>query len=158
MRYHRKACIPMPWNCAAIKWSASGAKKKRPRRNRANRNKKNKSAQSEYLSKKKRKTSFYRSPEWKQLRYETLVKYGPRCQCCGATTRDGATMNVDHIIPISKAWDRRLDPTNLQILCATCNHGKTNRDQTDWREQPELPSEGSETDIMAMRMGVDYKA
>lgn len=80
--------------------------------------------------------TFYASREWKQLRYATLVKHGARCMCCGVSAADGARINVDHIQPISKAWDRRLDPSNLQVLCGSCNAGKAAWDQTDWRPQP----------------------
>jgi 5-methylcytosine-specific restriction endonuclease McrA len=76
---------------------------------------------------------FYRSPEWKQLRYMILAHRGARCECCGVTPAEGAKMNVDHVIPISRAWDRRLDPTNLQVLCGSCNQGKGGRSD-DWRE------------------------
>lgn len=78
---------------------------------------------------------FYATVEWKRLRYDMLVKHGARCQCCGVSAQEGARLNVDHIEPISKAWHRRLDPTNLQILCGSCNAGKGGRDQTDWRPE-----------------------
>jgi len=83
--------------------------------------------------KRPKKRSFYQSREWKELRYKILVKYGARCQCCGATAKDGAKINVDHIEPISKKWERRLDETNLQVLCGACNLGKGAHDTTDWR-------------------------
>lgn len=60
-------------------------------------------------------------------------KYGPRCQCCGATPATGAVMNVDHIKPRKIFPELALDPDNLQILCDECNHGKGNWDMTDWR-------------------------
>lgn len=90
---------------------------------------------------------FYATPEWKRLRYETLVKYGGRCMCCGVSAQDGARINIDHIEPVSKAWHRRLDPTNLQVLCGSCNAGKGGRDQTDWRPEskpapiPRIPTD-----------------
>jgi 5-methylcytosine-specific restriction endonuclease McrA len=64
---------------------------------------------------------------------EALKKYGPRCQCCGATPATGAVMNVDHIKPRKKWPSLALDVNNLQILCHECNHGKGNWDDTDWR-------------------------
>lgn len=63
-----------------------------------------------------------------------LKKYGPRCQCCGATPDSGAVMNVDHIKPRNLFPELALDVNNLQILCAECNHGKGNWDMTDWRK------------------------
>ena len=89
-------------------------------------------------AKRPEKRSFYQTREWKELRYKVLVKFGARCQCCGATAKDGAKMNVDHIQPISKKWERRLDETNLQVLCGSCNMGKGAHDTTDWRASFDL--------------------
>jgi DDE domain len=44
---------------------------------------------------------FYKTPEWKRLRYAHLAK-NPACVFCGRSTHDGARMNVDHIKPLSK--------------------------------------------------------
>ena len=77
--------------------------------------------------------AFYRSYEWRQLRYSILLKYGRRCMCCGQTPAHGVTMHVDHIKSLRKNWDLRLDADNLQVLCEVCNHGKGNSDETDWR-------------------------
>lgn len=41
------------------------------------------------------------------------------CQQCGARLEDGATLEIDHVIPVSKGGTD--DYVNLQILCATCN-------------------------------------
>jgi len=79
------------------------------------------------------KRRFYKTREWREFRYQILTQLGAKCMCCGVTPADGAVMNVDHIVPISKAWERRLDPTNMQVLCARCNEGKGGHDQTDWR-------------------------
>ena len=76
---------------------------------------------------------FYKSREWKALRYQALVLHGGRCQCCGATAQDGAVLHVDHIKPKSKYPALALEITNLQVLCADCNMGKSNKDETDWR-------------------------
>lgn len=81
-----------------------------------------------------KRKKFYRSYEWRKVRYDILKRDGGRCQLCGATAADGAVMNVDHIRPLKKYWALRLDPDNLQTLCGACNHGKGNRDETDWRE------------------------
>lgn len=78
--------------------------------------------------------AFLSTFEWRKVRMEALKKYGPRCQCCGATPADGAVMNVDHIKPRKKWPSLALDVNNLQILCHDCNHGKGNWDQTDWRK------------------------
>jgi len=77
--------------------------------------------------------AFLSTFQWRKVRMEALKKYGPRCQCCGATPATGAVMNVDHIKPRKKWPSLALDVNNLQILCHDCNHGKGNWDNTDWR-------------------------
>ncbi|MGI9501583.1 MAG: HNH endonuclease, partial [Geminicoccaceae bacterium] len=79
-------------------------------------------------------SAFYRSVEWKRTRYDALVANDGRCELCGAGKPDGVTLNVDHIKPLRLHWGRRLDRSNLQVLCGSCNQGKGNRDDTDWRE------------------------
>ena len=79
---------------------------------------------------KKFKEGFYTSRPWRALRYEALRVLGRKCQCCGAT---GKEMHVDHIKPRSLFPALELELSNLQILCADCNLGKSNKDQTDWR-------------------------
>ncbi|WP_210185442.1 HNH endonuclease [Devosia enhydra] len=55
--------------------------------------------------------------EWGQLRADFLRVY-PGCKRCG-----GPATLVDHIVPIRVAPHRRLDPANLQSLCASCHSG-----------------------------------
>lgn len=81
--------------------------------------------------------AFLASYEWRRVRMMALKTYGPRCMCCGATPADGAVMNVDHIKPRLKFPKLALTLSNLQILCAPCNHGKGNWDETDWRPTTE---------------------
>lgn len=88
--------------------------------------------------------AFLLSYEWRKVRMVALVRDGARCACCGATPRDGAQMNVDHIKPRRLFPDLALDPNNLQVLCHECNHGKGNWDSTDWRGT--LPPEKLELD------------
>ena len=73
---------------------------------------------------------FYSTPQWRRLRYDAIKKYGARCQCC---KRDNIPLNVDHIKPRKRFPKLAMDINNLQVLCADCNAGKGNRDQTDWR-------------------------
>lgn len=79
------------------------------------------------------KDEFLNTFEWRRLRMQALKKYGPRCQCCGATTASGAVLNVDHIKPRRLYPELALSLDNLQVLCHECNHGKGNWDMTDWR-------------------------
>lgn len=70
------------------------------------------------------------SQAWRELRIAVLLHYGRKCCLCG----DGdEVIQVDHIIPASVDWSRRMDFTNLQVLCKPCNLGKGNRYTEDWR-------------------------
>ena len=80
---------------------------------------------------------FFASLSWKNLRYKALHRHGGRCQCCGASPAEGAILHVDHIKPRSKYPELALEMDNLQVLCADCNVGKLNRDETDWRKPAE---------------------
>jgi 5-methylcytosine-specific restriction endonuclease McrA len=60
-----------------------------------------------------------------RIRYEILKKQNHQCQSCGATIKDGVKLEVDHIIPVSRGGTN--DPNNLQVLCKTCNIGKSNK-------------------------------
>lgn len=77
--------------------------------------------------------ALYNSDEWRALRYEVLKEQCGCCQLCGRSRKDGVVLHVDHIIPLSVDWSRRFDKNNLQVLCADCNLGKSNKDTIDWR-------------------------
>lgn len=79
------------------------------------------------------KKAFYESWGWTTLRMQILKRFGRTCMCCGAKPGNGIIMHVDHIKPLSKYWELRLDPDNLQVLCNTCNKGKGAWDETDYR-------------------------
>ena len=61
-------------------------------------------------------SSFYRTEQWAKLRYDALLAAGGSCMLCGDTAHDGAKLQVDHIVPISKAPALKADPGNLQVL------------------------------------------
>jgi ATP adenylyltransferase len=69
-------------------------------------------------------------PVPESIRYEVLKRDG-RCLLCGAT-KDDERLEVDHIVPRSKGGSN--DMSNLQTLCGRCNRGKSNRDDTDLRD------------------------
>lgn len=91
------------------------------------------------LSTKQQRMVFYESWEWRTLRKQVLNEQGYACQCCGSAPGDkmvsGANVRVvvDHIRPLSKYWNLRLDRNNLQVLCDECNQGKGAWDETDHR-------------------------
>lgn len=64
-----------------------------------------------------------RKPIKPSLRFEVLKRDNYRCQMCGVTAKDGATLEIDHITPVSKGGTN--DAGNLQVLCRDCNAGKS---------------------------------
>lgn len=76
--------------------------------------------------------AFYDSFDWKRLRFEVLCERGRTCDCCGVDSRS-AMIHVDHIKPLRKRWDLRLQKSNLQVLCEDCNMGKGSQFETDFR-------------------------
>jgi 5-methylcytosine-specific restriction endonuclease McrA len=76
---------------------------------------------------------FYESREWLELRYRVLRSSDGRCQLCGRNKHDNIRLHVDHIKPRSKYPRLQLREDNLQVLCNECNIGKSNTDETDWR-------------------------
>lgn len=86
-----------------------------------------------------KRQAFYDSWDWQKARYQILRTHGPRCMLCNATRSDldmdgkPVRIVVDHIKPLSKFWELRLDPGNLQVLCHDCNKGKGAWDETDFR-------------------------
>lgn len=75
----------------------------------------------------------YKSEAWRRLRYDVLKEQGGVCQLCGRGRKHGVVLHVDHIIPLSVDWSKRLDRNNLQVLCEDCNLGKSNSDSIKWR-------------------------
>lgn len=64
-----------------------------------------------------------RKPIKPSLRFDILKRDDYRCQMCGATAKDGAKLEVDHITPVAKGGSN--DADNLQVLCRDCNAGKS---------------------------------
>lgn len=100
--------------------------------------------------------SFYRTTEWKRLRYDVLRECGARCMACGKSPQEhGITLNVDHIKPIKTHWHLRLEKSNLQVLCSDDNWGKGSRYEDDWRPKRADPSE---EELERIRMLFDMDA
>lgn len=72
------------------------------------------------------------------VRQNVLMRDNYTCQICGATVKDGAKLEIDHIKPVSKGGTN--DENNLQVLCQQCNREKHNRDDLlhDKRKLAEL--------------------
>lgn len=76
---------------------------------------------------------FYESREWLDLRYRVLQKSGGSCKLCGCRGSAENPIQVDHIKSRSKHPELALVESNMQVLCRSCNMGKSNKDHTDWR-------------------------
>ena len=76
---------------------------------------------------------FYKTPEWRAIRYQAFRKYGPKCMVCGRTRDDGIAMHVAHIRHRVIFPELALDIRNLQILCEDCNVGQDVVYADDWR-------------------------
>lgn len=85
----------------------------------------------------KKSDAFYASWEWKAVRYEALQIHGRQCMCCGWSPEPGSKgyLCVDHIKPRSKFPELALDVSNMQVLCSSCNMGKSNVHQDDFRAE-----------------------
>jgi 5-methylcytosine-specific restriction endonuclease McrA len=59
------------------------------------------------------------------IRYDVLKRDNYKCSICGRGKKDGVTLEVDHIIPVSKGGKTEMN--NLQTLCDRCNRGKSNK-------------------------------
>lgn len=80
-------------------------------------------------------------------RYEVLRRAKGKCELCGISS-EVSPIDIDHIVPQSKAKKGKVsindslvglhDLENLQALCSSCNRGKRDSDQTDWRRSTKL--------------------
>jgi len=68
--------------------------------------------------------NFYKSEEWKLCKQKFYSSgNNKKCSHCGSTKN----LNVDHILPIRRFWEKRLLQSNLQFLCGVCNKNKSNK-------------------------------
>ena len=63
---------------------------------------------------------------WRKLRLVILAR-DPLCLFCLEAGRVEASRQVDHIAPIAKRPDLRLEPSNLRGLCDACHSRHTAR-------------------------------
>ena len=82
--------------------------------------------QSYALEKERESKEYQRRILTPSLRYDILKRDNFKCVICGRTPkRDGITLHVDHIIPVSKGG--KTEPENLRTLCSICNLGKSDK-------------------------------
>jgi 5-methylcytosine-specific restriction protein A len=86
---------------------------------------------------------FYRTPEWRDIRYKAILRDKYICQHCGVKCigkkRGGPSPEVDHIVPVKKDASKRLDLGNLRTLCHSCHNKVTAADKAD---RPEIGADG----------------
>jgi hypothetical protein len=78
--------------------------------------------------------TFYNSIEWTIVREQFLNdKQELKCVYCSMdlSGENKRFLNVDHIKPVRKNWNLRLEFSNLQITCCNCNKSKGNEDMPD---------------------------
>jgi HNH endonuclease len=93
---------------------------------------------------------FYESREWLELRYRVLQKSNGHCSLCGCRGTPSNPLQVDHVKPRSKFPHLALAESNLQVLCKSCNRGKSNKDDTNWSFKPSRELEA----VMKRKTGV----
>ena len=69
---------------------------------------------------------------WRRLR-SMIIKRDGCCQMCGTEER----LSVDHIVPRTLGGDD--NPSNLQVLCSSCNSSKGGRFFDRAKTPPTLP-------------------
>lgn len=57
-----------------------------------------------------------------RLRFTVFKRDGYRCQICGRSAQDSATLELDHKVAVARGGTD--DPSNLWTLCFECNRGK----------------------------------
>lgn len=66
--------------------------------------------------------TFYNSREWKILRDMKYCDSDGLCEKCRKQGKISAGVDVHHIVPIEKDWNKRLDYDNLILLCKECHN------------------------------------
>lgn len=67
---------------------------------------------------------FYQSSEWRKLR-EYVLSISPFCVECGKKGITRAAVVADHLTEIQYSPSQRLNPNNIQTLCAQCHNEKS---------------------------------
>lgn len=77
---------------------------------------------------------FYQSAKWQRTRLIKLAE-SPLCEICLVSGMTTPAVHVDHIVPLSGDYSKRLDYNNLQSLCHPCHSRKTKREGHDKKMQ-----------------------
>jgi len=71
---------------------------------------------------------WYKTPEWKALRWEVLVQEHFTCRRC-AHVGESREMVADHVQPHRGDRELFFDRQNLQCLCAGCHNSDKQREE-----------------------------
>jgi 5-methylcytosine-specific restriction protein A len=71
---------------------------------------------------------FYNTPEWKKRRNYKFYEADGLCEQCWKNGIVEQGVEVHHIEPISKNWNKRLDYENLILLCPDCHNHEHHRE------------------------------
>ena len=84
----------------------------------------------EYLKQYRKENSelCLQSTEWGRLKLKMFKTYTAECPRCTSKKN----IEVDHFKPVSKYPELKLEFTNLQFLCRSCNREKGNKDDPRW--------------------------
>jgi 5-methylcytosine-specific restriction protein A len=95
--------------------------------------------------KSKQVNPFYRSKQWEALRTTALRRDNYTCTKCGVLClgkkKKSPSPNVDHILPISKRPDLKLNLDNLRTLCSSC-HSRLTISDNHGRNKPQISEDG----------------
>lgn len=72
--------------------------------------------------------AFYRSAEWIRARESVMEQYAGLCAECSKLDLITNADVVDHIVPLTLDFSKRLEYSNLQPLCHSCHNKKTAQD------------------------------
>jgi len=75
------------------------------------------------------RADFYRSTEWLMLRQYILSK-NPLCERCLKKDRITPATEIHHRVDLAYFPEGRLDPNNLEALCAPCHNSHSAREAT----------------------------
>ena len=77
---------------------------------------------------------FYRKKEWKQLR-KYKIENCPLCEDCLTNDIIEPAIEIHHVIPLYKDFDKALDYNNLRSLCRACHKKYTELEQQDQKRE-----------------------
>lgn len=86
------------------------------------------------FSERDRHQRFYQSKAWQRARLIQLSNQ-PLCEHCLASGYTTAATEVDHVIPISEDWSKRLSDSNFSSLDKICHARKSARDLAARKER-----------------------